>query len=148
MYKAFCLLGLMLCFSLPSMATVYRWQDSEGLTHFTQYPPPGRDFEVVRIDNQASSTAGVEKKRFETLNKGLANRQAERVAEKNYTAEERVRMAKFEENCKIAQENLKLLGGTGVPQIEENGAMRGLTADEVQRQKEENHKHVKEYCSG
>lgn len=148
MAKRIFTIGLMVCLSFPAMATVYRWQDAEGTTHFTQYPPADRTFEVVNVRNQASSSAVSEKQRFQTLNKSLADRQAEREAKKKYTAEERERMAKFEENCKIAQENLKLLGGSSAPQIEENGVMRALTADEVQRQKADNHKHVKEFCGG
>lgn len=42
--------SLLLTLGAPAMAeTIYRWVDSEGVTHFSAQPPQGRQAETLRL---------------------------------------------------------------------------------------------------
>jgi Skp family chaperone for outer membrane proteins len=47
---SFSLIALLLCVALPTQAAkVYKWVDSQGVTHYTDTPPPARPAEELKL---------------------------------------------------------------------------------------------------
>lgn len=91
----------------------YKWVDSDGVTHYTQSPPPdGTDGEEVKTRNTTSSDAGQAR---ESLHKERAaqlkqleeeGKKAAQAAQEESKPEDK---SEFLERCRQHRENLKAL---------------------------------------
>ena len=50
--------ALLLAIALPAGASkVYQWKDAKGVTHYTDFPPPGQTAKERHLDQRAPATA-------------------------------------------------------------------------------------------
>ncbi|KAF1686596.1 DUF4124 domain-containing protein [Pseudoxanthomonas broegbernensis] len=118
-----CLLFLAAGLSTAALASnVYQWKDANGVTHSSDKPPPGQQYDVRRIDHHGQ------------------------------TAEAALPATSVETpQCVDARNNLKLLQGSVAVQQDTDGdgtPDHTLSADEREAQKGLAEAAVKAYCRG
>lgn len=145
------LICVLLAFTSTSRAAdkdeVYKWVDDAGEIHYTQVPPPNRDYEVMRraavpADDPAKIRSDL-KEQVETMDK-----QQEEKAEGAKDAEQWARIQKLRrKNCEIAKKNLANLQQGGQKAfMTPSGEVVRLTDDERQRRIDETNKQIEENC--
>ncbi|MFN3714798.1 MAG: DUF4124 domain-containing protein [Alcanivoracaceae bacterium] len=124
--------------SSPALASkFYRWVDENGVTHYTQTPPPeGKQGREVRTQGGASSDQPQELERLEQqrqraeqdrrLEAGRAAEQAREKSEPDAVAKER---------CEAHRKNLDELRNRPVVRTTDPASGEVITLDEEQRQR-------------
>jgi len=131
-----------------TFATMYKWVDDEGMTHYTQTPPPdGIEAETLKPPPAIDSSEAIKDiKEKQKLLEMEREKRRKRIKEKQREAKEEARR---EKNCQLARARLKSL--TDRPRVlvkQPDGTM--VRATEEQRQKEiaESKEVIKEFCNG
>lgn len=116
-------------------ASVYKWTDKEGVTHFGDRQPVGESSETVNVRSGTSS--GTDNRRPSPQKRlgELQERQKAEIEKKQETAVETARRKQREANCENARSNLKVIDSNARIRIEEEGEMRYLTPDEIAEQR-------------
>lgn len=107
-----------------SAADIYQWTDANGVTHYSESPPPaGTQYQTRRITNAGASTQAA--------------------------AAQPVPAADENPQCTTARDNIELLLGDGpVHQDDGSGSSRELSDDERTSQLELARAAVRAYCTG
>ncbi|MDO6443965.1 DUF4124 domain-containing protein [Marinobacter sp. 2_MG-2023] len=127
-------------------ASVYKWTDENGVTHFGDRQPVGSNSETVNVRSGTSSAAATNRSSpQEQLGKLQEQQQKEADREKE-TAVEAARRKQRAANCETAQENLKVIDSNARIRIEEDGELRYLSPEEVSEQREKLEKIAAENC--
>jgi len=130
----FCLMALLISNSASS-ADFYKWQDDDGVTHYSAQPPRNqRPAEKVRATNTTGSPAAA---------KEPASRDK---AETEMAAEQAAPSKKNSENCALAQKNLKTLQERARVRIKEGETFRYLSPEEKQDMEKSTREQIKEAC--
>ncbi len=142
--------GLLLAFGSPALVAeaVYKWTDSEGVTHFSALPPEGRPAEQVSVeapppstprDPEAADGAVAEDDRPKDPTEGLGELTPEEIAQQE---------AQRKQNCETARKNLETLKTRVHVRIrdEETGQDRYLTPEEHQQWQKDSAMRIDEYC--
>jgi hypothetical protein len=82
---------------LESLAAVYKWQDDNGIVHYTEYPPEGRASEMITTNHKAPSQPYVP---------GAQADDPKTPATPSATPEKQAEDKKY---CEIARKNLETL---------------------------------------
>jgi hypothetical protein len=139
-------LGLLLVLG-PAEARTYKWVDDNGVTQYSQTPPPKRDYEVVH--GPAKPATGSEKTasdleirlhQFEQRRDEAAKQKAERQKAKQVNAQRRT-------DCEKSKQNLEYLENH--PQIrltDEDGSVRYLTEKERQEKIQASRDNINKLC--
>lgn len=113
---------LLLATSLPAwtQATVYRWKDASGQTHFSQTPPASGTYDVMRGARSVpapapaapepatgTSTAATDQRTREQ--RFIEEAEAARKAKAEAKEKEKLAQAEREQRCKSAQELARFL---------------------------------------
>lgn len=105
----------------------YRWQDDEGVTHYSAHPPKDRSATKVRATNtkveapqETAAGADTEANQDDKLDAGQTSGSANE------------RPAPDPERCAAAERNVKALQENARVRIKENGAYRFLSPEEMQ----------------
>jgi hypothetical protein len=114
-------------FTCPSLATIYKWIDDRGVTHYAQAPPEGRKAQTIAIPTAAAPSSA------ESVNAPL--RDAESGVHRVGIADirlrrgsrERATVAEQVHTCVRAQWNLRALDTPRPRFFYENGAERVRT---------------------
>ncbi len=122
---------------LTNAASVYKWTDENGVTHFGDRQPTGQTAERVNIRTGTPSKSASERPSPQERLNSLEEQQQEQAEREQETAVQEARRKQREANCATARSNLKLLSQTGRIRIEENGEQRFLTPEEIQQKREE-----------
>jgi hypothetical protein len=116
-------------------ASVYKWTDEDGVTHFGDRQPTGQQAESVNIrtgkssgDNRMSPQERVEE---------LESREAEENQQRQESAVEQARRKQREANCETARTNLTVIQQNSRIRIEEEGEQRYLTPEEIEEKKQQ-----------
>jgi hypothetical protein len=130
------ILALAVCImAIPTLAaaqSVYKWTDENGVTHFGDRQPTGKQSESVSIRSGKSSGSGASgsmspQQRVQQMEaEEAANAQNQQVS----TAEE-ARQKQRAANCQTARNNLSLIGSGSRIKVEDNGEERFLTPEEI-----------------
>lgn len=144
----FRLTGFLLVFGFHQLATaaMYKWVDEEGVTHYTQQPPPdGIQAETLKPPPKVDTDAAIEKldsqqKQVEELREGRLKGKEEEMKK----AEE---AALQKENCRKATEKLSSLERPRVNLVNEDGSYTRVTEEYRQEQMEIAKERVKEFCN-
>lgn len=133
----------------PSMATsasVYKWTDENGVTHFGDRQPVGANSETVNV-RSGTSSGSANSRPSPQQRLGELQEQQEKEAERaNETAVETARRKQREANCETARANLKVIESNARIRIEENGEQRYLSPEEIAEQKIKYEELVTENC--
>ncbi len=130
-----------------AQAAMYKWIDENGVTQYTQYPPPDRNAEVVAPPPPPAEDPQEARKKLDTLmqsqdeqDKAAATAEGEQAT----TAEQ----AKLrEQNCQNARSNLeKLTTGGRKRVIGADGVATYLTEEDRQKRLDEAQKQIEEFC--
>lgn len=122
-------------------AEMYRWVDDQGVTHFSQVPPPSGV--ATRLAKPAADPVG-NSDTVEQMNQQwqqLQDRQEERREQEQHQQEDQQVQARRQANCRAARNNLGILQGPSNRLVKTPGEdYRRLTEEERQdriRQAEE-----------
>lgn len=130
--------------AMSSAASVYKWTDEEGVTHFGDRQPTGRPSESVSIRTGKRSEDG--RKSPQEQVEALENQEAEEAERKEETAVEEARRKQREANCETARSNLSILQRNSRIRVEEEGEQRYLSEDEIEEQRVKFEEIAKENC--
>ncbi|MBW4936390.1 DUF4124 domain-containing protein [Marinobacter sp. F4206] len=118
-------------------ASVYKWTDENGVTHFGDRQPTGKQSERVNVrsgtatkaaSNKASPQERLGDMQKEQENEAVAGREA---------AEQEARKKQRAANCETARSNLEIIDSNARIRVQDNGEQRYLKPQEIadQRQK-------------
>lgn len=116
-------------------ASVYKWTDDKGVTHFGDRQPVGADSETINVRSGTSSGSANSRPSPQQRLDELQEQQKESARQAQETAVEAARRKQREANCETAKTNLKIISTTARIRVEENGEQRYLTPDEIAEQK-------------
>lgn len=131
--------------ALATGASVYKWTDDEGVTHFGDRQPTGRDAESVQIRSGTSSRVTSPRSAQEQLGE-LNERQEAEGEKKQASAREEAQMKQRQANCENARQNLKILNSNARIRVEEDGEQRYLAPEEIEEQRQRFQEIVDENC--
>lgn len=130
-----------------AQAAMYKWVDENGVTQYTQYPPPNRKVEVMAPPPPPAEDPEVAQKKLEaTLQKQNEQREAATTAgeEQAKTTEQ---AKQREKNCQAARSNLeKLTTGGRKRVIGADGVASYLTEEDQQARIDKAKKQIEEFC--
>ncbi|MFJ2692720.1 DUF4124 domain-containing protein [Pseudomonas sp. NPDC087336] len=136
----FLIAGLMIALSPPSMAAqIYKWVDTQGVTHFDAQPP--RDQPATTVVTPASSPG----KPGTTAHSGaIGDQQAINKSVKKQVTEQQNQLKAF---CEQARTNLAQLQNNPRLREEVDGQMRRLDGSQRQERIGETQKQIADNCS-
>ena len=103
------LVGLLLLPTLACAAT-YQWQDQDGNTVYSQFPPEaGREARTVAPPPPPAQPPDQAQQELDALQRQLDEAQRNRQQERLEREESRARAEARAENCRIVRENLRTL---------------------------------------
>lgn len=120
---------------VASSASVYKWTDENGVTHFGDRQPTGQRTESVNIRTGAPSGSPSASRSPQERAAELEQRQMDEAEIERLTEVERARQKQRAANCETAQANLKVLTQGGRVRMEENGEQRYLSPEEIVEQR-------------
>lgn len=144
------LIAVTLLMSAPLVhGTIYKWQDEQGITHFSQVPPPGGRFEIVPQPRLPPADPEAERRLEDLLQSQKQAEEDQKVKKKDQmkAAEEQ---ATREESCRRAKEQLAVLEsrpGSRIKITEPDGMQRRLTEEERQTRLVETQKQIADSCA-
>lgn len=141
-----CALALLLFLSATGVtAAMYKWVDEDGVTHYTQQPPPaGIEAETMKPPPAVDSKAAGEslQKRLQQFEKNDKEKgeQTEKQQETRLTAQEK------KENCRKARERLTSFQRPRVNFVDKDGTRRRASEEERQRELKRARDYLQEHC--
>ncbi|UYB51708.1 DUF4124 domain-containing protein [Xanthomonas sp. AM6] len=117
-----CCLFLLAASGVAGAATLYQWKDAQGVTHYSQSPPPGGKYQARRVDSHGGAPA-----------------EATEVAAPAENA-----------NCLSARRNLDILGKPGKVMTDRDGDGKpDAELDDAQREAQKGlaEAAIKAYCA-
>lgn len=117
-------------------ASVYKWTDENGITHFGDRQPVGAKSETVNVRSGTLSGTATNRPSPQKQLDELQEQRQEEVDQEKETAVEAARRKQRVANCESAQANLKVIDSNARIRIEENGEMRYLSPEEIAEQRE------------
>jgi len=128
-----------------SAASVYKWTDEQGVTHFGDRQPTGQQAERVNVRSGTSSGGQQGQSPQEQL-EDLEARQADEAEKREESAVEEARRKQREANCATARSNLKILDRNSRIRVEEDGEQRYLSPEEIDEQRQKFQEIADENC--
>ena len=132
---------------LPTQATqLYKWVDEDGNVTYSQQKPNDRESETIQLRGATLSSDGAQEKLDALSDKANAGQGGREFAENSATATAE-RDKRLANNCKIAQENMRILRNTSRIQAKDDeGQAYYLDEDGIQAKIAESQKHIDENC--
>lgn len=145
--RRLCLVSAALLLSFSVHAQIYKWIDENGQTNYSQQPPESGQAETVDVPppppiNPDEARDEVQ----ELIEQQQAADQAELEAEQQ-AREQAEQQAALQENCRIAQENLRSYqNNPGRRVMDQEGNVTRLTEEDRQQKIQEFQEQVELYC--
>lgn len=130
--------------AMSSAASVYKWTDEEGVTHFGDRQPSGQQSESVSIRTGKRSESNRQSPQEQV--KALEEQESEQAERKEESAAEEARRKQREANCETARSNLSILKRNSRIRVEEDGEQRYLAEDEIEEQRKKFEEIAEENC--
>ncbi|MCK0164990.1 DUF4124 domain-containing protein [Marinobacter sp. S6332] len=121
--------------SVAMSASVYKWTDEDGVTHFGDRQPVGSNSETVNVRSGTSSAASNNRPSPQERLGELEEQKRKEAEREKESAVEAARRKQREANCETARSNLEVIQNNARIRIEENGEMRYLTPEEIDEQR-------------
>ncbi len=87
-------------------AKIYKWVDENGVTQYTQYPPPRGDSTEVNVPNAPSASPELQRKELQERLEAFNKRRDERLRQEQETAEQRAEREKLAADCQRLRDEL------------------------------------------
>jgi hypothetical protein len=131
--------------TMLNAASVYKWTDADGVTHFGDRQPTGTQAEQISVKSGQSSVANTNSSPQQRLDELEQRQQA--ASEESLAAEAAAaQQAQRKTNCDAAQQNLEVISKNARIRVSDNGEQRFLTPDEISQQKEKYEEIVEQNC--
>ena len=127
-------------------ASVYKWTDENGVTHFGDRQPTGSKAERVNVRSGTSSDASGNRPSPQERLQNLQEHQEDEARQRQETAVEEARRKQRDANCATARSNLEVIANHARIRIEENGELRYLTPEELAEKRAELERMAKDNC--
>ena len=131
---------------LATSASVYKWTDENGVTHFGDRQPTGRNAEQVNVRSGTIQGAGVQRRSAQEQLDELQEQQAAEQQQREESAVEEARRKQREANCNTARSNLEVINSNARIRVEENGETRYLSPEEIEQQRQKFQEIADENC--
>ena len=134
--------------SAPAQAAdFYRWVDANGVTHYSQTPPPNRETDQLEPPPPPAEAPPKARERLDAQLQKLDERREEREleAEAEHKAQEAERIR--QQNCRIARSNLENLEiATNSLMRLPDGSYERMDEETRQAKMEEARRAIEKYC--
>lgn len=150
--KLFCtviaaILGSLLCLSSPAMAKLYKWVDENGVTQYTQTPPPKGGFSHVKPPSKPAVDPQKAKSDLEKRLESFQQRRDDAGKEKAEANKKAAEKAEKTAKCEKARKNLTFLQTHArVRETGKDGTATLLGEDKRQERIKQANEAIKEYC--
>ena len=150
--KLFCTLtaaafGTLLCLSSPAMAKLYKWVDENGVTQYTQTPPPKADFSQVKPPAKPAVDPKKAQSDMEKRLEAFKERRDGSLESKAEADKEAAEKAAKTEKCNKARKNLAFLQSHSRVRTTDKDGKATLLGEEKRQEKMKNSREViKKYC--
>jgi hypothetical protein len=105
-------LATAVCAALPAHAAkLYKWVDDQGNVTYSERRPTNRESETIRLRSATLDSSGAQEK-LDRLNDRADTLQKDRAFAENSATATADRNQRLANNCKIAQENMRILRTT------------------------------------
>lgn len=131
-------LAIALVIAAPATAQVYKWVDEDGVTHYTQQPPPGGDAQLIDPNVAQPSAAG-------PAGGGGDDTAAadEASGESSGDDGDSQSMAEF---CNQLRDEAQLLASDRPVKVQSGDSVTDLTGDARQQRLQETRGQIEQYC--
>ncbi|RLJ16644.1 DUF4124 domain-containing protein [bacterium endosymbiont of Escarpia laminata] len=136
--------------SLAAGAQTYRWVGEDGVTVYSQTPPPSGSAEVIKHraapkSNPTDTEAA--KKSLKKMRQDLEDRREDRKLAKQAQDEQQRTAATRLQNCEVGRSNLRNLTALGNRKLRtQDGEYLRLTEEERQTRMEQARKDIEDNC--
>lgn len=149
--------GMMLASSVACAGQFYKWTDAQGVTHYTEEPPPASATGTTEVKVSTKLPSGSQaapdtaKKPADKGGKGAATAAGKKPGDGKTPAGDKPADDKapgqYAERCKTLQANLQAMQEHArVKVADEKGETRVLTDEEKQSQLDETQRSIKAFC--
>lgn len=149
MTKHSLMLMTMLLIIAPAMAmsaSVYKWTDENGVTHFGDRQPVGTSSETLNVRSGTASANGNSRPGPQQRLDAIREQQQQEADRQTESAMEEARRKQREANCATARTNLEIIRTNSRIRVQENGEPRYLTPEEIDEQKTKYEEIAAENC--
>ncbi|MEX0605207.1 MAG: DUF4124 domain-containing protein [Marinobacter sp.] len=120
--------------AIASAASVYKWTDENGITHFGDRQPTGRKSESVNVRTGSPRSSEQQRSAQEQV-QAIDDAREVQSERTNLSAAEEARQKQRTANCETAQSNLKVIDSNARIRVEDNGEQRYLAPEEIEEQR-------------
>ncbi|MFC1601989.1 DUF4124 domain-containing protein [Pseudomonadota bacterium] len=141
------LTSLVLTISSPLAAKSYRWVDENGVTVYSQKPPPSGSATEIKPPPPPAISPEEAQRKLDAQRQSLEDLREDRELKKKESGEKKAEAKRQKSNCKAAQKNLAdLISRPHARQKGEDGEYSYVTEEARQKIIAEAKKHIKENC--
>lgn len=138
------LIGLATAVS-SAMAGIYRWTDAQGVTHYSQTPPPSGEADRIVPQGPAVTTESI----GDAANALLERADLRDQREREEVEQREARLAEAAPKCEDARKRLAFLESRPPSRIQvvgDDGAVSRMTEDQWNNDKAAERQRVEQYC--
>jgi len=141
------LIGIILLVSHPLAAKTYRWVDENGVTVYSQKPPPSGPVTEIKPPPPPAISPEEAQRKLDAQLQTLEDAREDRELEKKETAEKKAETERKKSNCEAAQRNLAgLISRPHARTKGTDGEYSYITEEARQEKIKEAKEHIKENC--
>ncbi|MFO8142126.1 MAG: DUF4124 domain-containing protein [Marinobacter sp.] len=115
-------------------ASVYKWVDASGVTHFGDRQPTGQNSEQVNVRSGTSRNSASPRQSPQQQLTQLEEQQQNQQQRREESAVEEARRKQREANCTTARANLDVIRSNARIRVEKDGEMSYLSPEEIDEQ--------------
>ena len=127
-------------------ASVYKWTDENGITHFGDHQPTGKNAEKVSVRAGTAEASGQPRPSPQDRLSSLEEKKAEKQEKENKAAASEAQRKQRAKNCEAAKKNLDIIRTKSRIRIDEDGEQRYLTPEEIEQYKAKYEEAISEFC--
>ncbi|MCM0611003.1 DUF4124 domain-containing protein [Marinobacter sediminum] len=127
-------------------ASVYKWTDKNGVTHFGDRQPTGKKSEKLNVRSGTSSQSASNRQSPQERMDDVQQQQEDETVRQRETAQQEARRKQREANCATARSNLEVIDSKARIRVEENGEQRYLSPEEISEQRRKFEEIATENC--
>lgn len=139
--------GLCLLPSQPSLAKTYKWVDENGVTQYTQTPPPKGDYKSIKTTKPAVDPETA-KKQLQDRVDAYDERRKQAADSKAEANKQAANTAKKQADCDKAKKNLEYFEThTRIRFTDKDGNVSYLPEEERQKKMAASRENIKKLCN-
>lgn len=132
--------------AFSTQAKMYKWVDEDGVTHYTQTPPPG-DIESKTIKSSPSTKFGRKDGYVDDMAGKADEYREQRLETKKEEQRAKTEQAELQQACAKARQRVASFLRPRVDLVDEDGNVRRASEEERLKNLEEARKYVRENCN-